>query len=148
MSPARPVVSASARQRATLLARFFRGLDEPLRVLLLELLLDGEKSVTELVEATGSSQGRVSTHLGCLRWCGYVTARREGRKVYYRLADDRVRALLRIAQDLMADHAQQLLACGVVSPDVPGATLHAAEGLEEAPPEEPATGASAEETGT
>jgi DNA-binding transcriptional ArsR family regulator len=73
----------------------------------------------------------VSTHLGCLRWCGYVATRREGRKVYYRLADDRVRALLRIAQELMADHAQALLACGVVSPDEPGATLHEAEGLVE-----------------
>jgi DNA-binding transcriptional ArsR family regulator len=140
MGAVQSAVSASARQRAALLARFFRGLDEPLRVLLLELLLDGEQSVTELVEATGSSQGRVSTHLGCLRWCGYVTARREGRKVYYRLADDRVRALLRIAQELMADHAQQLLACGVVSPDVPGATLHPAEGLEESPAEPPAGG--------
>jgi DNA-binding transcriptional ArsR family regulator len=135
MPVGQPTVSASARQRAALLARFFRGLDEPLRVLLLELLLDGEKSVTELVAATGSPQGRVSTHLGCLRWCGYVTSRREGRKVYYRLADERVRALLRIAQELMADHAQQLLACGIVSPDVPGAAVHPAEGLEDAPPE-------------
>ncbi|HZU04349.1 MAG TPA: helix-turn-helix domain-containing protein [Chloroflexota bacterium] len=133
--------AADARQRAELLARFFRGLDEPLRVLLLELLLDGEKSVTELVALTGSPQGRVSTHLGCLRWCGYVAARRDGRKVYYRLADARVRALLRLAQELMADHAQQLLACAVVSPDVPGATVHAAEGLEDAPPAAPARGA-------
>lgn len=124
-------VLPSARQRATVLARFFRGLDEPLRVLILELLLDGEKSVSELVEAIGSPQGRISTHLGCLRWCGYVTTRREGRRVYYRLADDRVRALLRIAQELMVDHAQELLACGIVSPDVPGAALHQAEGLVE-----------------
>lgn len=127
MNPA--AVLPSTRQRAAILARFFRGLDEPLRVLILELLLDGEKSVSELVEAIGSPQGRISTHLGCLRWCGYVTTRREGRKVYYRLADDRVRALLRIARELMADHAQELLACGIVSPDVPGAALHQAEGL-------------------
>lgn len=112
------------RQRAEMLARFFRGLDEPTRVLILELLLSGEKSVSELVELTGSPQGRVSNHLGCLRHCGYVTTRRDGRWVYYRLADDRVRALLRIAQELMAEHAQELLSCAVVSPDVAGATLH------------------------
>lgn len=112
------------RQRATVLARFFRGLDDPTRVFVLELLLSGEKSVSELVELTGSPQGRVSTHLGCLRHCGYVKTRREGRNVFYRLADDRIRALLRIAQELMADHAQELLSCAVVSPDVPGATLH------------------------
>lgn len=124
-------VLPSTRERASVLARFFRGLDEPLRVLILELLLEGEKSVSELVEAIGSPQGRVSAHLGCLRWCGYVTTRREGRRVYYRLADERVRALLRIAQELMADHAPQLLACGIVSPDVQGATLHQADGVDE-----------------
>ena len=116
-------VAAGTRQRAAMLARFFSGLDDPTRVLILELLLGGEKSVSEVVELIGGAQGRVSTHLGCLRHCGYVTTRREGRRVYYRLADDRVRALLRIAQDLMADHARELLSCAVVSPDVPGAAI-------------------------
>lgn len=120
--------SAGLRQRAEVLARFFRGLDDPTRVLILELLLDGEKRVSELVELIGSPQGRISSHLGCLRWCGYVATRRAGRGVYYRLADDRVRALLRIAQDLMTENARALLACGVISPDVPGATLHEAAG--------------------
>lgn len=102
------------RQRAGVMARFFRGLDDPTRVLILELLLEGEKNVSELVDLLGSPQGRVSTHLGCLRWCGYVATRREGRNIYYRLADDRVRGLLRIAQDLMAEHARELLSCQVI----------------------------------
>jgi DNA-binding transcriptional ArsR family regulator len=112
-----------------MLARFFSGLDDPTRVLILELLLDGEKTVSELVASIGSPQGRVSTHLGCLRHCGYVRTRREGRNVYYRLADERVRALLRIAQELMADHARELVSCAVVSPDLPGATLHDEEAV-------------------
>lgn len=127
-----PQVTELARERAAMLARFFRGLDDPTRVLILELLLSGEKPVSELVELTGSPQGRVSNHLACLRHCGYVTTRREGRWVYYRLADDRVRALLRIAQELMADHAQSLLSCAVVSPDVPGAMVHALREEQEA----------------
>jgi ArsR family transcriptional regulator, cadmium/lead-responsive transcriptional repressor len=69
------------RSQADLLARFFKGLDDPTRVLILLLLLDGEKNVSELVARTGSPQGRVSTHLGCLRWCGYVSTRRDGRNV-------------------------------------------------------------------
>jgi len=124
-------VTDLARDRAAMLARFFRGLDDPTRVLILELLLAGERPVSELVELTGSPQGRVSNHLACLRHCGYVTTRRDGRWVYYRLADERVRALLRIAQELMADHAQALLSCAIVSPDVPEATLHPLE--EDAP---------------
>ena len=123
-----PAVSTPAREHAAMLARFFYGLDDPTRVLILQLLLDGEKTVSELVGALGSPQGRVSTHLGCLRHYGYVKTRREGRHVYYRLADQRVRALLRLAQELMADHAQALLSCAVVSPELPGATLHDAEG--------------------
>jgi DNA-binding transcriptional ArsR family regulator len=110
-------VSPADRQRAGLMARFFRGLDDPTRVMILEQLLTGDKNVSELVELLGSPQSRVSTHLGCLRWCGFVVARREGRSVYYRLADERVRALLRIAQDLMADHARELLSCQVINTD-------------------------------
>ena len=119
----RGLVAPAQRQRAELLARFFKGLDDPTRVLILQSLLSGEKNVSELVELLGSPQGRISTHLGCLRWCGYVQTRREGRHVYYRLADDRVRALLRIAQDLMAEHAQELLTCQVIGePSRIGAT--------------------------
>jgi DNA-binding transcriptional ArsR family regulator len=124
MSVALVAISTATREHAGMLARFFRGLDDPTRVLILRLLLQGEKTVSELVLAIGSPQGRVSTHLGCLRHCGYVKTRREGRNVYYRLADERVRALLRIAQELMADHAQELLSCATVSPDRPGATVH------------------------
>lgn len=134
MAMATAPLPSATRQRATMLARFFRGLDDPTRVLILDLLLQGEKSVSELVGATGSPQGRVSNHLGCLRHCGYVTTRRDGRWVYYRLADDRVSALLRIARELMADHAQALLSCAVVSPDMPDATEHGTGDVEQEVP--------------
>src|SRR5712692_10372803 len=113
-APATTLVSP-LRQSADLLARFFKGIDDPTRVLILLLLLDGEKNVSELVELTGNAQGRVSTHLSCLRWCGYVSTRREGRSIYYRLADHRIRALLRIGEELMAEHAQELLSCRVLA---------------------------------
>jgi DNA-binding transcriptional ArsR family regulator len=129
MRAPQPSIQTEARQMAEVLARLFHGLGDSLRVLILDALLSGEKSVSELVELTRSPQGRVSTHLGCLRRCGYVATRREGRKVYYRVVDDRVGALLRLAQELMADHARQLLACGVVGSDVPAALVHTAEGL-------------------
>src|SRR5919197_5572383 len=128
MPATQPAVAPAVRDHSAVLARFFRGLDDPTRVLVLRLLLDGEKSVSELVSLTGSQQGRISTHLGCLRYCGYVRTRREGRNVYYRLADERVRALLRIAQELVADHAQELLSCAVVSPEVSGAAMHEPDG--------------------
>jgi DNA-binding transcriptional ArsR family regulator len=76
---------AEAVDLAELTARFFRVLGDPTRLRLLALLLDaptGERSVGELVTALDAPQSRISTHLGCLRWCGLVHARREGKQVY------------------------------------------------------------------
>ena len=74
-----PLVPASTSQGG-LLAKFFRGLGDPTRIRVLQLLLERERTVTELVAETGSIQGRLSSHLTCLRWCGFVTSRREGRR--------------------------------------------------------------------
>jgi DNA-binding transcriptional ArsR family regulator len=115
MATAAPTTVPAYRAQSDLLARFFRGLDDPTRVLILLLLTDGEKCVSELVNLTGSPQGRVSTHLSCLRWCGYVATRRDGRNVHYRLADDRILALLRIGEELMSEHARELLSCRVLA---------------------------------
>lgn len=98
-----------------LAARFFRGLADPCRVRILELLLDGELNVSAIVERTGLAQSRVSTHLGCLRNCGFVTTRKDGRFVYYQVTDPRVRELLRLARQVIAENAAQILACHVVA---------------------------------
>lgn len=104
----------AALSEAELLARFFRALGDPTRLRLLNLLLQGEQSVTELVEAVGAPQGRISTHLGCLRWCGLVTSRREGRQMIYAIIDPRVRALLGTAADMLRDYAAGVVSCGVI----------------------------------
>ncbi len=94
-----------------LTAKFFRALGDPTRLRILQLVLDEEKNVTELVRLTGAPQGRVSSHLACLRWCGYVTARREGRRVYYRVTDPRVRELLLLAVSLVREHTDRIRSC-------------------------------------
>jgi DNA-binding transcriptional ArsR family regulator len=102
---------------AELLARFFRVLGDPTRVRLLQLLLEahtGECTVGELVVALAAPQSRVSTHLGCLRWCGLVLTRREGKQVYYRVADPRVRELLVVGGALLRDYAAGVATCGVI----------------------------------
>ena len=102
---------------AELLARFFRVLGDPTRVRLLQLLLEApaeECTVGELVDTLTAPQSRVSTHLGCLRWCGLVRTRREGKQVYYRVADPRVRDLLTIGGTLLREHAAGVASCGVI----------------------------------
>jgi DNA-binding transcriptional ArsR family regulator len=99
-------------QRQEITAKFFHGLSDLTRLQIVELLLDeGEQNVSELVAALGQPQSRVSNHLACLRWCGYVDSRRDGKFVYYRVADPRVRQILALARGMIADHASAILSC-------------------------------------
>jgi DNA-binding transcriptional ArsR family regulator len=107
----------TALAEAELLARFFRVLGDPTRVRLVQLLLEaptGERTVGELVAALSAPQSRVSTHLGCLRWCGLVHTRRAGKQIYYRVADPRVRELLTVGGALLRDYAAGVATCGVI----------------------------------
>jgi DNA-binding transcriptional ArsR family regulator len=102
---------------AELYARFFQVLSDPTRVRLLHLLLEAPetgRTVGELVAALGAPQGRISTHLGCLRWCGLVQPYREGKYVYYRIVDPRVRELFVIGGAMMREHAAGIASCGVI----------------------------------
>jgi DNA-binding transcriptional ArsR family regulator len=95
-----------------LVAKYFRGLGDPVRLRILELLrTEGELSVSELVRRLELSQPQVSNHLACLRWCGFTASRREGRTIYNRIADDRVEAMLDLADSLLADNAEHVAAC-------------------------------------
>jgi len=109
-----PDVAALFDMKSDSLSRFFRGLGDATRLRILFLLLEEERSVSELVQLLGSPQGRVSTHLACLRWCGFVVAEKTGRAVRYRIADPRIRPLLDLATTMMADNAQALASCLIV----------------------------------
>lgn len=97
--------------RSELTSRFFQVLADPTRVRIVTLLLEGEKNVSELVEALGVQQGRVSSHLACLRWCGFIGTRRDGKYIYYRVTDPRVREVMQLAHQLLAEHAGEVVAC-------------------------------------
>ena len=107
----------SAPARTDLVAKYFRGLGDPSRLRILELLRsEGELSVGELVRRLALPQPKVSNHLACLRWCGFIEARREGRTVYNRIADSRVAAMVDLAQALLADNAEHVAACCRIGP--------------------------------
>jgi len=71
----------------------------------------GELSVGELVRRLGLPHPNVSNHLACLRWCGFIEARCDGRTIYNRIADTRVAAMLDLATSLLADNAEHVAAC-------------------------------------
>ena len=97
-----------------MLAKYFRAFGDPTRLTILRLVAESERSVGELVTATGQSQPKVSNHLACLRWCGFVSTRREHRRVYYSIADPRVTLLLALAHGLLEDNAEHVACCGVL----------------------------------
>lgn len=101
-----------ALERLDITAKFFRGLTDLTRLRILEVLLaEGEKNVSDLVSILEQPQARVSTHLACLRGCGFVTSRREGKYVYYRVVDGRVEQLVQLAHGIIADNAAAILSC-------------------------------------
>ena len=98
-----------------LVAKYFRGLGDPIRLRILEhLRAEGELTVGELVARLGLPQPKVSSHLACLRWCGFVDARRDGRIVSNRIADERVERMLELAHGLLADNAEHVASCCTV----------------------------------
>lgn len=97
-------------------ARFFHGLSDPSRVRILLFLLNGPKTTGEIVRHLGRHQPSVSAHLTCLRFCGFVEARRDGRNVVYELIDPRVRKLLEMGERMLSDNAERIMACRVIAP--------------------------------
>ena len=98
-----------------LLARFFNGFANSTRLSILLLLArQGETKVGDLVRELGAPQPRVSDHLRCLAWCGYVKVRREGRNAFYSIADDRVLEMLRLGEAMLQDNFEHVEACEVI----------------------------------
>ena len=92
-------------------AKLFRGFADHSRLSILEALREGERTVGDLVQSIGLSQPNVSNHLGCLRDCGLVAARQQGRYVYYTLSDPRVGQLLILADELLGEVARGVYEC-------------------------------------
>jgi DNA-binding transcriptional ArsR family regulator len=76
------------------MAETFKALADPTRLKILSLLFDGECSVSALTEHLDVSQSAVSHQLRLLRSLNIVRYRRDGREVFYDLADDHVRDIL------------------------------------------------------
>jgi DNA-binding transcriptional ArsR family regulator len=119
------VISCSPDMYGTILApadtaaaaRFFRVLGDPTRLRILAQLEQGERTVSELIAAVVQPQPRVSTHLACLRHCGFVTTERRGKEIVYRLALSGLDQVLDDASAALAPLAQRLATCTRIGPD-------------------------------
>jgi ArsR family transcriptional regulator len=94
-------------------AELFRALAHPARIRVLEVLSEGELSVSDIQPLVGIESSHLSQQLGVLRRAGVVVARKEGSSVIYALRDPEVATLLAVAKRFLIktySESQELLA--------------------------------------
>ena len=95
-------------ENATRASNFLKAISHEGRLMILCHLVSGEKSVTELESLLSARQAAVSQQLSRLRLEGLVVPRREGKVIYYRLADERPRRILELVYELFcAEDAEE-----------------------------------------
>ena len=92
-------------------AKFFRGLSDSTRLSVLLTLVNGEKTVGEIVDKIQQSQSNVSNHLKCLSGCGLVQSRRDGKNIYYFVRDSRTKKLLKLSEQVISEVYTDIEAC-------------------------------------
>lgn len=92
-------------------ADFIHGLSNPIRLQILDFIKNCECTVNQLVIATKISQSSVSQHLACLKGCGLVTSRQEGKYVYYKLTNDSIQILLMLIDTVIIETRCDAINC-------------------------------------
>jgi DNA-binding transcriptional ArsR family regulator len=88
------------RTQADKAAHCVKAIAHPLRLSILALLVDGEKSVQDLTKALGTTQSNISQHLSHMKMRGLLSARRDGNRTFYSVMDPRVSKLIDLMKDL------------------------------------------------
>lgn len=94
--------------------KFFRGFGEKTRQAILDTLKSGEKTVSEIVESTAGecgNQSNISQHLSCLRGCGIVKSRQEGKYTFYSIRNREIEQFLLQADQILQDIAEEMDMC-------------------------------------
>ena len=115
MEPTQGIEVGRESEELCLLAKLFNGFANSTRLSILLLLARrGEMRVGDLAAELKAPQPRVSDHLRSLAWCGYVCFRRDGRRAYYSICDDRVLEMIELGEALLSDNQENIESCDVV----------------------------------
>jgi DNA-binding transcriptional ArsR family regulator len=90
------------RELATHAAEVLKAVAHPLRLMIVEALQEGERSVGEIADALGEKQAITSQQLNLMKDKGVLASRREGAKVFYRIQNQNVIRVL----DCVYDHCK------------------------------------------
>ena len=92
-------------------AHFTHGLSNKVRLMILELLKSKGMTVNEIVKQSQISQSSISQHLSCLKGCGLVNSRQEGKYVYYQIKNNQILELLKLIDSVVENTEDDIQSC-------------------------------------
>ncbi|MBD1381306.1 ArsR/SmtB family transcription factor [Metabacillus arenae] len=90
--------------------KLIHGFSNKTRIQILECIKNEEKTVSQIVEEINGNQSNISQHLACLKGCGIIAGRNEGKYCYYSLSNQHIRDLLTMF-DVVLEDVQNDVAC-------------------------------------
>jgi DNA-binding transcriptional ArsR family regulator len=94
--------------------KFFRGFGDKTRLAILDSLKSGEKTVTQIIEHMSGqfgNQSNISQHLSCLKGCGIVKSRQEGKYMYYSIRNAEIEQFLNQADEILKNITEEMWMC-------------------------------------
>lgn len=91
--------------------KLIHGFSNKVRLQILDCIKDKEKTVSQIVEETKGNQSNISQHLACLKGCGIIVGRNEGKYIYYSLRNERIRELLDMFDNVLDDVHSEVECC-------------------------------------
>jgi DNA-binding transcriptional ArsR family regulator len=98
-------------EQTQLEAKVFKGLADQSRLLILSVILDKPKTVTEIVGKTKLSQPNTSAHLACLLECGLIRKEKKGREVFYEVSTKEVSKIMESVQKILKKYSKEIYDC-------------------------------------
>jgi DNA-binding transcriptional ArsR family regulator len=92
-------------------AKFLRGFSDRTRLQILECIQGKEKTVTQIVDELQGNQSNISQHLACLKGCGIIVSRQEGKYIYYSLRNEQISQLLHAIDAVFHQVEAEVAAC-------------------------------------
>jgi DNA-binding transcriptional ArsR family regulator len=91
--------------------KFIKGFADKTRLQILECIKDKEKTVSQIVEEMKGNQSNISQHLACLKGCGIIVGRQEGKFMYYGIRNEQVKTLLNMFDVVLGEVEKQVADC-------------------------------------
>lgn len=91
--------------------KLIHGFSNKTRIQILESIKNQEKTVSQIVEEISGNQSNISQHLACLKGCGIIVGRNEGKYSYYSLRNQHIRDLLTMFDTVLGDVQNDVACC-------------------------------------